>query len=430
MSLKSYCPKKFEFYKLLPLQNKGHSMSEPARLKHASIEPFPSYFLYQDTYQKPQPSYWDVIKPSLQLCGGLLRNAFYLPLYQRDVHPSLERDQRLAARVMGALRREHDFCTPEVSAVRDFFSVRDIPVNISSNIYYTFKIRLFESNDLIQDKKLRLILFCFYGNGEGDSLGAQCRNWVPLTILDLENGPLSVLKALHAQKVQIDSLMTTSLGNVTLDGLRESRSQRVADELVPQVLIINRGLPSVTKVANHLYSFPFNYLLSGAAKLLEWDADPEQGMLDLLRRNSQNVNNPPRSVVMIEALNDYYFSGKGGFGPDIHKKMDESGALVFRGIFYPFPFHVRSHHSLSLDHCVYNSETKVLLNTLAFPLTEGDKMSSVIAKGVFSRGSGPLHTCFCVGGNDETLDVATVRMMPLLSAYVEQHMPKKEQVAS
>jgi hypothetical protein len=405
-------------------------MSEPAGFKSGAVKPFPDYFLYQETYQKPEPCLWDMIKPSLQLCGGLLRNAFYLPLYQRNVHPSLESDQKLAARVMGALRREHDFCTPEVNVVRDFFSVRDIPVNISSSIYYSFKIRLFESNDLIQDKKLRVILFCFYGNGESTSMGAQCRNWMPLTILDLENGPLSVLKALHAQDVQIDSLMTTSLGNVTLDGLRETRSQRIADELIPTTLIVNRGLTSVAKVANHLYSFPFNYFLSGAARLLEWDADPEQGMLDLLQRNSQNVNNPPRRVVMIEARNDYYFSGKGGFDPKIHEKMSDLGALVFRGVFYPFPLHVRSHHSVTLDHCVKNSETQVLADTLGFSLSEGDKMTTVIAKEVFSRGNAPLHTCFCVGGNDETLDVASARIIPLLSAYAEQHMQKKEQVAS
>ena len=404
-------------------------MSDPARFKNKSVQPFPDYFVYQETYQKPEPTYWDTIKPYLQLGGGLLRNAFYLPLYQRNVHPSLEADQRLAARVMGALRGEHVFCTPEEKIVREYFSMRDISVSISSSIYCTFTIRLFESNDQIQDKKLRVILFCFYENEEGATKGASGRKWVPLTILDLENGPLCVLKALQ-EHVQIDSLMTTSLGNVTLDGLRESRSQRTPDKVIPQTLIINRGLTSVEKVAYHLYSFPFNYLLSGAARLFEWDANPEQGMLDLLRRNSEDVNNPPHKVVMIEALYDYYFSGKGGFDPKIHDKMSDLGALVFRGLFYPFPFHVRSHHSITLDYCVKNSETQVLADTLGFALTEGDKMSSVIARKVFSQGDAPLHTCFCVGGNDETLDVASVRILPLLTAYVEQHTQKAQQMAS
>lgn len=394
----------------------------------APLKALPDYFAYNERVENKESSYWDYVMPFLWPCTKTLRNAFYLPLYQDKLDPSLGYDQKLAGQVVQALQSSNGFCSFEVALVRKYFSVRDMRVHVQDQICYrTFTIRLFESKAPIQGKTFRILLFCFYGNEEAPQKNVSAQKWAPLTIRDLEEGPLSVLKALQNSSVRVDSLVTTSLGNVILDAFRASASPRAPDELIPFSLVINRGLTSTKKVADRLYSFPFNYFLSGAAQILGWSANPEQGLLDLLGRGSDNPKR--RQVVIIEARSDYYFSGKGGFDPNIHEKIKDR-ADVFRVNLYAPLVHVRAQHSLSLDHFACNSETQVLCNTALFSFSEGETVPSLIAREIFHRGDENLHTCFYMAGNDATLDVATVRdVLPLLSACIEQG-EKKEELAS
>ncbi len=369
---------------------------------------------------RPKQAYGcrNFFKGPLEAAGQILRNAFYLPLYKKKIDPELELNQRLAEKLSYVLQHPQALCSKELQLIRRFFSVRDIDVQIEGPIVRTFTVRLFESRLPIGEKKLRVILFSFNGNTEhGRDIPAITRTWNPLKIEEIGKSPLSVLQAFQALGLRIDSLVTTSLGNVALDGIKYFPSESTA---FPPTLILNRGLTSIKKVANQLYSFPLNYLLLGAAKLCGWDANPEKGLLNFLEKNTQRSIQPPRKVVIIEAQKDFYFSGKGAPEVDIHEKISRLGVSVFRAKFWPFPFHIRSHHALSLDHLENNPETQVLANTLSFALDPGEKMSSAIARNIFLEGSEEWHTCFYIGGADATRDTGTVReIMPLLSAFIE-----------
>src|SRR5262249_31782670 len=153
--------------------------------------------------------------------------------------------------------------------------IRDIDVQIEGPIVRIFTVRLFESRMPIEGKKLRVILFSFNGNAERDGdVHSHQRTWNPLRIEEISRSPLDVLQALRASEIRIDSLVTTSLGNIALDGLKYFPSKLSAPDILPPTLIINRGLTSVKKVANQLYPFPLNYILYGAARLCGWNANP------------------------------------------------------------------------------------------------------------------------------------------------------------
>jgi hypothetical protein len=356
---------------------------------------------------------WDLLQAPLQSIGVLLRNTFYLPWYAKKVDPAFELNQTLAQKVSSALKRSDVLCLENQSVVKQCFSVRDVPVQLEGATSQIFMVRVFESKMPIEQKKLRLILFSFNGNSEGQG-GMQ--KWNPLTIRALSESPILVLKALEASGVRVDSLMTTSLGNVTLDGLQYLTSKE-EKKILPPTLIINRGLTSVWKVARQ-YPFPINYLLYGAAKLSGWDADPERELLNFLI-GEQGF--PKRKIVLIEALKDFYFSGEGRFDLDMDQKITKLGHKVFRAGFYPFPFHARAHHALSLDHLVRNVETKMLEDSIPLNLAENETMTSAIVRTIFLSGDEAWHTCFYVCGNDATLDIGTAReALPLLSAFIEE----------
>jgi hypothetical protein len=389
------------------------SIKEPVTL--------PSTIFYQDEMdpEEQKTSWcWSCFKTPLQKVGELLRNAFYLPLYNKNISPTAQLDQKLAQKIVLALKSSEVLSSIELEAVRRSFSVRDMDIHLKGSIFRTFTIRLFESKMPIQEKTLRIILFSFNGNTEVQGK-MEPRRWNPLTIKALSESSLSVLRALRSAGVRVDSLFTTSLGNVTLDGLKTLSSKEF--EIIPPTLIVNRGLTSVQKVANQLYAFPLNYILFGAAKLCGWNANPEQELLHFLKKEAQTSNRPQRKIILIETFKDFYFSEQGRLQPNAHKKIATSGAKVFRANFYPFPFHARSHHALSLDHLITNSVTKILANTIPLNLKSDEPMSSVIARNIFFDGDQANHTCFYVCGNDATLDIGTAReAVPLLSAFIKE----------
>jgi len=398
------------------------TLSLRERKEAAVLPPIISYV--EAAKSRPQKSYgrWNFFKGPLEAVGQILRNAFYFPMYKKKIDAELELNQRLAEKISYVLQHPQALCSKELQVVRGCFSVRDIDVQIEGPIIRTFRVRLFESRMPIGEKKLRVILFSFNGNTEhGRDIPVRAQTWNPLKIEEVSKSPLSVLQAFQASGIRIDSLVTTSLGNLVLDGLKCFSSESTASDVIPSTLIINRGFTSVKKVANQLYSFPLNYILHGAAKLCGWDADPEKGLLNFLERDSHRSIHSPRNVVIIEAQKDFYFSEKGALKADIHEKISQLGVSVFRAKFWPYPFHMRSHHALSLDHLENNPETQVVANTMSFDLGQGEKMSSAIARNIFFEGDEEWHTCFCVGGADATRDTGTVReVMPLLSAFIDE----------
>lgn len=382
----------------------------------------PSAISYQDKVDPVEQKTswcWNLFKAPLQKVGEILRNAFYLPLYNKNVDPDFVLNQKLSEKIARVLKSSEAICSTELDVIRRFFSVRDVPIQLEGPTPRVFTVRLFESKMPIQGKQLRIILFSFNGNIEHRGATGPQR-WNPLTIKELSESPLSVLRALKSAGIRVDSLVATSLGNVTLDGLKYLSSEEDL-AIIPQTLILNRGLTSVQKVANKLYSFPLNYILTMAAKLCGWDANPEQELFNFLEKEAQTSNRRERKIILIEALKDFYFSEHGRLHPDTHEKVSQFGAKIFRASFYPFPFHIRAHHALSLDLLVNNSVTEILANTIPLTLKSDEQMSSVIARNVFLDGNEEHHTCFYVCGNDATLDIGTTReAMPLLSAFIKE----------
>ncbi|MCB1080619.1 MAG: hypothetical protein KDK69_02245, partial [Chlamydiia bacterium] len=135
--------------------------------------------------------------------------------------------------------------------------------------------RVIESQQDSSGKKLRLILFSFY-----DHVDEKGDRWNPHTTDELSCAPLEVLRAFQ-QEITVHSMMTFSLGNFLLDGLKNIGHEDVA--MIPQTLILNRGLSSIWKVASQLYSFPISYLLYQAVYSLGLDANPERELVDFLR---------------------------------------------------------------------------------------------------------------------------------------------------
>jgi len=185
---------------------------------------FPSTISYAGmANSRPQKSSgcWDFFKSPLEAIGQILRNTFYLPLYKKKIDPELELDQRLAGKVSYILQHPQALCSRELRVIQRCFSIRDIDVQIEGPIVRTFTVRLFESRIPVGEKKLRVILFSFNGNTEHErDLHSRARAWNPLKIEEISSSPLSVLQAFQASGVRVDSLVTTSLGNVALDGLK------------------------------------------------------------------------------------------------------------------------------------------------------------------------------------------------------------------
>ncbi len=425
-------------------------------LGNTLLTSLPSTITYrdvQDLGQQHAGRCWSLFDTPIEKLGILLRNAFFLPVdfnlssqqnTQSDDFHAL--DHELAKKVTGNFTARTSSSSNEVELIQSHFSMRDIQIRIDGDIPKIFTVRSFVSKQPVNQKKLQLILFSFYGNQE--EVEGSPGKWNPLSLKELSKSPLQVLKAFQNQGVKADSLITASLGNVFWDSFRTASPLASDREAVPSTIVINRGLASVKKVAAQ-YFFPLNYLLYGAGKLTGWDADPEQGLLNFFeseipkkraRETTQSQteilplnSRPPRKVMIIEAVKDFYFSGAGGFASDYHKKLSDLGGLVYRACFYPFPLHPRAHHAISLDRLTHNHVTKTLANTALFSAERDEKVSSFIAKNIFLAGEENFHTCLYVCGNDVTLDIGTVcDSFPLLEAFIREgtKVEEKEKKAS
>ncbi len=355
----------------------------------------------------------------------LIRNEFFLPLYKSAMAPNLQKDQEAALTRMQGLTDLSILCSPQLKVVREFFSVRDVPVCIEGTTLRTFIVRLFESKQPVHGKKLRIILFSYNVNKESSIKDKIEKRWDPLTVKDLSNGPLSVLKAMGESGIKVDSVVTASLGNMLFARAIDLVGPEQA-KVIPRTIVINRGMTSVQKVVNKLYSRPLNYFLYFLAKFSGWDADPEKELIGFLEKNKKTK----RKVMVIEAQEDYYFSREGAFGENFHTKIIHTDAKVFRASFYPYPFHPRAHHALSLEYFENTTTTNVSANTIPLSFAQQEKVTSVIARELLHKGTQQWHTCFYVAGNDATLDTGGIRdIVPLAYEFIQegQKLEQKDQ---
>jgi len=355
-----------------------------------SLDAFPDSITYHDAAPHNVRGNWHwIVALFLQKLSEWLRNTFYLPLYTRQLSPIEVSAEAIAKE--------------QVERLPFNIRVQECRVRIEGEKIQTFNLRVLELP--LAEKRVRIVLFSFYGHTEGE----DDKRWEPATIRELSRAPLNVLKALQAKDIRVDSLMTVSLGNVVLDGLRHEDPEQ---KLLPPNLIINRGLTFTRKTADQLFPFPLNYLLRGLTYVTEWGANPEQALVDFVQLSPTKPQ-----VVIVETPYDHYFSGKGAFAPDFHTKLRDAGASVFRGSFCPSPFHARAHHALSLDHLVRNCETKVIVDEIGLETSSQVPISDALAREIFLKGDKDVHTCFLVCGSTTTPDIGTMlEADPLLSA--------------
>lgn len=367
--------------------------------------------------------FWSVVSYPIQQIGLILRNALYLPYYSQanraEDKDELDLATEFASKVKDAAAPLHS--NKKIDAIRDNFSIRDVSVTIEQGPQLRkFTVRLFESKTEILGKTILFILFSFYGHEEA-TLGT-IKRWDPLTIRELSRAPLDILRALKSQDIEVDVLITQSLGNVTYDAINELSKED--QKIIPRKLVINRGLASVLKVALKLYVFPLSLILYRLARLSGWNADPEQDLVDFLEKNPQSINGTKREVVIIEAKNDHFFSGPGGLGHDLHEKLAKSGISTFRGGFCPSVYHSRARHAASISKLTRNSVTTIAVDDL-LNLQKEEKLSTALARYILST-EGDRCTCFYVGGNRVTLDVGTFNdISPLLIALINEKSVKK-----
>lgn len=353
--------------------------------------------------------YWSIALYPLQVIGTILRNALYLPLYSEKTRQANKLELDLAKEFADKVRSEtiplHS--TKKINVIREHFSIRDVSVSITQgDIKTTFVVRLFESKTGILGKKIQFFLFSFYGN--------ECKEhrWEPLSMKELSKAPLDVLRALQASGVEVDALMTQSLGNVAYEGLQYLSQEEEA--VIPKTLISNRGLTSIWKVAGQLFAFPISWILYGLAKISGYDADPERGLMSFLRKSNETL----REVVIIEATKDHFYAGSGSFEPNYHQEIKALGHSVFRGKFYPGTVHQRAHHAISLTKLTNNSVTEIAAADV-LTLEKEQKISAALAQKIFAE-KGGHYTCYYVGGNGANLDVGTWDVCLLLGALVKE----------
>ncbi|HEY5235973.1 MAG TPA: hypothetical protein VIJ14_07335 [Rhabdochlamydiaceae bacterium] len=396
-------------------------MSTSVRAAALKVETLPNQIEFIDRTPVEQKVgwCWSIVLYPLQLIGVALRNALYLPLYSLKTREAnkheLDLAREFAYKVKDTAVPIHS--TRKIDAIREHFSIRDVGVSIvQGNTKRTFWVRLFESKAAMLGKKIQFILFSFYHNEEKVP-GHIDRKWEPLSMKELSKAPLDVLRALKASGVEVDAMLTQSLGNVAHEGLQYLSKED--EEVIPKTLIINRGLASIWKVSQQLFSFPISWILYGAAKVSSWDADPERGLMDFLRRRPQCSDGTLREMVIIEAIKDHFYAGPGAFDPNFHQDIRDLGLRVFRGKFFPGTVHPRAHHAISMSKLTHNSAAEILGDEDVLNLEREQKLSSALARKIFAE-KGDHYTCFYVGGNGSTLDVGTWDVCLFLGSLIKE----------
>ncbi len=199
--------------------------------------------------------------------------------------------------------------------------------------------------------------------------------WDPLSTDELSAAILDILKAYQTQ-IPIDSMMCFSIGALAFDGLKQ-----VAPEdfhFIPKNLIFNRGLTSIEKVSNRLFSFPVSSILYQLAHFFNLDSNPENELLQFLNRTQQDVPSlEKRKIVIIEAKHDQYFSGDAGFNPDFSKQIALKGFPTFEGTFFVLIFHPAAHHAIRLDLMINNHNSGTITEKF-LPISTNESVASSI----------------------------------------------------
>jgi len=360
--------------------------------------------------------------PIIQSLKRFFRDRFYLPLRQEANDPFFIDSGRYAEQFVAMLKGENpdlDATFPQLTDIIQHFIIRDVAVEVPiGEKTVVFQTRVIESRGDNKKEKLRLILFSFANHQV--KTDKKLSPWDPLHIDELSASIWDILKA-YQTYIQIDSMICFSLGTICYDGLKHVLPEDF--HCIPKILGFNRGLSSIKKVSQKLYPFPLNACLHNAVYYLGLDANPEKELLRFFQ-NLQSNRDPSidqRQVIVIEARDDYYFSGKGKLDQDFPEKLQNAGANVFHGTFFVPMIAQRSHHAIRLD-WIINNEKAGTETTHFLPFPTNQTLAQGIAENIFRQTEdNKAHTCLLVGGNRDNLNTITyLQAAPLLIAYLQK----------
>ena len=205
---------------------------------------------------------------------------------------------------------------------------------------------------------------------------------------ELSGSILDILKAYQSHTL-IDSMFCFSLGSLFYDGLKHVAPEESG--FIPKVLGLNRGLASIKKVSEQLYSFPFSSILYNSVYYLGLDANPERELIQFFQRiqlHGTPMNH--RQVVVIEARHDRYFSEKGKLDEDFSFHLSNAGASVSHGNFFIPMVAEAAHHAIRLDWIVNNQEAGT--NTECFlPFPKNKTLAEGLAKNILTQTEGVIR---------------------------------------
>ncbi|MCB1110917.1 MAG: hypothetical protein KDK64_08040 [Chlamydiia bacterium] len=350
----------------------------------------------------------------LKAVGELLRDRFYFPLNPKPVEAFFEYTGKDIEGFMSCLRGESehvDRTFPQMEEIKGKFEIKDLPISMRvGDCFYQFTVRIVESKDGYFDRKIRFVLFSFYDNLEGD------KPWNPTSIDEISGAVFEVLKQVQTWQ-PLDSLMTFSIGNVIWDGLKHLDAQE-GDQVLPQKLIINRGLASIEKVSQMLFPYPLSSALHYLAWLTYLDGNPEQEMLSFFERLAQ-THSPSfqnRKITLIEMTYDRYFSGVGGFDADYHHSLSQLGLDVKRGTFFVPAVAAQAHHALPM-HLVPAASAGAKVENFS-SIEQGESLADHLMRTEFLPDQGGEVTHCLIGGNRDTLDSITyLHVTPFLLSF-------------
>ena len=202
-----------------------------------------------------------------------------------------------------------------------------------------------------------------------------------------------------------------SIGSVAFEGLKFLKSDTT---IVPQTIILDRGMASTYKVAKRLYFFPFWFILYAAAYFSNWNANPEAACL------AQAPYWAGKSVIHIEATKDYYFSEEGAYDASFCSNLRDYGIKTHSGKFYAPGFTERNQHSLPRGLLYNNPDSGSSIESF-LPMNPCESVSEALMREIYLHPgytSSSYHQSLIVGGNAENLDLVLLRSYPLLESFL------------
>ncbi len=195
---------------------------------------------------------------------------------------------------------------------------------------------------------LRILQFCLHGHQTKSQGEPSWSPWKPAEARELSRIFLAFLKDLQETlNIPVHSLICCSMGSLVFEDLDAAR------DALPKLLLLDRPLTSVWKVASKLYNPVVAYMLYGGAYIAGWAADPEKSLTRFFANLGvrQAASMGHRKVVIIEVKEDWYFSGSSAFSDRFTTDLNQAGIRAHRERFHPneILYHARSHHALPLN---------------------------------------------------------------------------------